>query len=168
MEIERFVFDFVAGVVHPKVFIETLDQHPEIYDWLQSIVPEGLTCYENRMVLDRFGDEEPISVEIPYDIRIVIKQNLEDVHRDRWGLHHGADVHPRADGHRAQVGQPLADNSQTIGQKPFVMHTIIRSQAVLVHDFHAIPFLCKRWYCCRKNRKSPACGLLRGSSTHFI
>lgn len=87
MEIERFVFDFVAGVVHPKVFIETLDQHPEIYDWLQSIVPEGLTCYENRMVLDRFGDEEPISVEIPYDIRIVIKQNLEDVHRDRWGLY---------------------------------------------------------------------------------
>ena len=87
MDIKQFVFDFVAGVVHPKVFIETLEQCPEIYDWLQSIVPEGLTCYEDRIVLDRFGDEEPISIEIPYDIRIVMKQFLEDSPNDRWGLY---------------------------------------------------------------------------------
>lgn len=87
MEIKQFVFDFVAGSVHPKVFIETLEQHSEIYDWLQSIVPEGLTCYENRMILDRFGEEEPISIEIPYDIRIVMKQLLEDSQNDRWGLY---------------------------------------------------------------------------------
>jgi hypothetical protein len=87
MEIKQFVFDFVAGSVHPKVFIETLEQHSEIYDWLQSIVPEGLTCYENRMILDRFGEEEPISIEIPYDIKIVIKQHLDDSKKDRWGLY---------------------------------------------------------------------------------
>ena len=87
MEIKQFVLDFVTGKVNPKVFIDTLEQHPEIFDWLQSIVPEGLTCYESRMVLDRFGVEEPISIEIPYDIRIVIKQHLEDSHRDRWGLY---------------------------------------------------------------------------------
>lgn len=87
MDVRQFVFDFVAGVVHPKVFIETLEQHPEIYNWLQSIVPEGLTCYENRMVMDRFGEEEPVSIEIPYDIRIVMKQLLEDSPKDRWGLY---------------------------------------------------------------------------------
>ena len=59
-------------------------------------------------------------------------------------FHHGADVHPRADGHRAQVGQPLADHAQAIGKKPFVMHTIIRSQVVFHHVFHEVPSLCKR------------------------
>ena len=87
MEIKQFVFDFVAGSVHPKVFIETLEQHSEIYDWLQSIVPEGLTCYRNTVILDRFGEEEPISIEIPYDIKIVIKEHLDDSRNDRWGLY---------------------------------------------------------------------------------
>lgn len=87
MEIKQFVFDFVAGLVQPKVFIETLEQHPEIYDWLQSIVPEGLTCYKSHMIFDRFGEEEPISIEIPYDIKIVIKQLLDDLQKDRWGVY---------------------------------------------------------------------------------
>ena len=87
MEIKQLVFDFVSGAIHPQEFIDALKQHSEIYDWLQSIVPEGLTCYENRMVIDRFGEEEPVSVEIPYDIRIVIKQVLEDSPKDRWGLY---------------------------------------------------------------------------------
>ncbi len=87
MEIKRFVFDFVAGKVHPKVFLEMLETHSEIYDWLQSIVPEGLICYESRMVVDRFGEEEPVSVEIPYDIRTVMRELLEDSPKDRWGLY---------------------------------------------------------------------------------
>lgn len=87
MDIKQFVFDFVAGSVHPKEFIETLEQHSEICDWLQSIVPEGLTCYENRMVLDRFGEEEPVSIEIPYDIRIVMTDLLDDLPNDRWGTY---------------------------------------------------------------------------------
>ena len=87
MEIKDFVYDFVAGGIHPKIFVETLKQHPEICDWLQSIVPKGLTCYEDRIVLDRFGDEEHVSIEIPYDIKIVIKQLLEDSPKDRWGLY---------------------------------------------------------------------------------
>ena len=87
MDIKQFVFDFIAGNVHPKEFIKTLEQHPEIYDWLQSIVPDGLTCYENRMVLDRFGEEEPVSIEIPYDIKVVMIDLLNDLSNDRWGTY---------------------------------------------------------------------------------
>lgn len=92
MEAKQLVFDFVAGSVHPKVFIETLEQHPEIYDWLQSIVPKGLTCYKDHTVFDRFGEEESTSIEISYNIRIVIKQLLDEGN-DRWGTYlnvHGA------------------------------------------------------------------------------
>lgn len=87
MDIKQFVFDFVAGKIHPKLFLETLNQNPKIYDWMQSIVPAGLTCYENRLIPDRFGEETPVSIEIPYDIRIVIKECLEGDTYDRWGTY---------------------------------------------------------------------------------
>ena len=57
-------------------------------------------------------------------------------------LHHRADMHPRADGNRAQEGQPLADHPEAIGQNPFITHASIRSHAVFLYHFHPCPFSC--------------------------
>lgn len=86
LDIRQYVFDFVAGKIHPKNFLEELNQNPKIYDWMQSIVPAGLTCYEIRLIPDRFGEKVPVSIEIPYDIRVVIKQHLKESY-DRWGTY---------------------------------------------------------------------------------
>lgn len=87
MKIRDFVLGFVEGKVHPKIFLETLENFSEMYNWLQSIVPEGLNCYKNQVVLDCFGEETPISTLIPYDIRVVIKECVEDAANNRWGLY---------------------------------------------------------------------------------
>ena len=87
MNIKEFVFDFVAGRIQPADFLQKLKESAELCNWLQSIVPQGLTCYETKTVLDRFGVQELVSVEIPYNVKIVIKQSLKGIKYSKWGAY---------------------------------------------------------------------------------
>ena len=59
-------------------------------------------------------------------------------------LHHGAHPQPHTNGHRAQVGQPLADDAQAVGKRPGIVHAFIHPHSICHYAFHLIPFLCMR------------------------
>jgi hypothetical protein len=66
--IKEYVIGFVECTIDYKEFVQKCRSDSEIFDWLQSIVPQGLTCH--KYTFDAYhqliGDEV-----IPYDIRVV-------------------------------------------------------------------------------------------------
>ena len=65
--IKAYVIGFVECTVDYREFVLKCRADSEIFDWLQSIVPEGLTCHKYTFdeKYQMVGDEV-----IPYDIRV--------------------------------------------------------------------------------------------------
>lgn len=79
---KEYVIGFIEGCIDPTDFFNNCYSDDKIFDWLQSIVPEGLTCYKNILhheynidgKLIAFWAEQQV---VPYDIRLVSKQIME-------------------------------------------------------------------------------------------
>lgn len=94
--IKKFLIDFIEGKIKPKEFILECEKNPKIFDWINSIVPAGKTCYrvtqynnnrglppyikqdkENNISvwIDSKGDIVIKQEAVPYDVRIVWDTN---------------------------------------------------------------------------------------------
>ncbi len=67
MNYQQTVIDYLEGRITPQEFEELLVEQPGIYDWLQSLVPEGKTFQ-----LVTFSNGKTSIKVVPYDIREVI------------------------------------------------------------------------------------------------
>lgn len=76
-DIKQYVINFVEGKVPPKEFIKNCESDSTIFNWIQSIVPLGKTCYKHTLVEEVLESESKntrcIEEIVPYDIRIVWK-----------------------------------------------------------------------------------------------
>ncbi len=66
--IKQYVYDLIEGRVSVQSFLAECERHPEILDWIQSIVPPELEGCELITV-----NGEPRLVPAPYNIRTILK-----------------------------------------------------------------------------------------------
>lgn len=77
-----YVIDFIEGRIEPTEFLNNCYSNDKIFDWIQSIVPQGLTCYKNIIHREYNDNGELISIwaeqqVVPFNIRLVVKQFME-------------------------------------------------------------------------------------------
>lgn len=68
--IKQFVIDYIEGRVPSKDFINILWQDDSIFEWLQSIVPEGMIGYYD--IVSSSGETQ--EVICPYDVKRTVEK----------------------------------------------------------------------------------------------
>ena len=69
MDCKKTIIDYLEGRIKPAELEELFETHPELLDWVQSIVPE-----DQRMEAGEFVNGHYESRTVPFDIRLFIKQ----------------------------------------------------------------------------------------------
>lgn len=69
MDIKQYVIDFIEGRVDADEFIKACQTDPTIFDWIQSVIPSGMTYQKTTIITE--PEYERIDEIIPYNIRIV-------------------------------------------------------------------------------------------------
>lgn len=73
--IKKYVVDFIEGKINPKDFISECERNSQIFEWINSVVPVGKTCYKITITKDDRGVPRATQEVVPYDIRIVWETN---------------------------------------------------------------------------------------------
>ena len=79
MDCKKTIIDYLEGRIKPAELEELFETHPELLDWVQSIVPE-----DQRMEAGEFVNGHYESRTVPFDIRLFIKQCSEAKESIRW------------------------------------------------------------------------------------
>lgn len=88
---QKIVIDFASGAISPDFFVDTCMKNSDIFKWIQSIVPDGKTCYKDIRKSEPDGYIKFSQEVIPYDFRLVFEQFMHEGH-DKTGkylnIHH--------------------------------------------------------------------------------
>ena len=81
---KKYVQSFIEGQVHPRDFMAELENNAEVYDWLQSIVPEGKTFHKCEILVNDIGQNAHTIVLALYDVRLSIATLKELCRGQTW------------------------------------------------------------------------------------
>ena len=88
---QKIVVDFAIGAISPDSFVDICMKNPDIFTWIQSIVPNGKICYKDIQEIEPDGYTNYRQEVIPYDFRLVFEQYMRES-GDRTGkylnIHH--------------------------------------------------------------------------------
>lgn len=75
---QKIVIDFAIGTISPDSFVDTCMKNPDIFKWIQSIVPNGKICYKDIREFEPDGYVKYSQEVIPYDFRLVFEQYMHE------------------------------------------------------------------------------------------
>lgn len=75
---QKIVIDFAIGAISPDSFVDICMKNPDIFIWIQSIVPNGKICYKDIQKIEPDGYTTYSQEVIPYDFRLVFEQYMHE------------------------------------------------------------------------------------------
>lgn len=84
MIMKNYVNSFIEGVIPPHEFLVATENNPEIFDWLQSVVPAGKVFHKCRVHVNDTGQNAHVIETVPYDIRLAISTLKELCRGQTW------------------------------------------------------------------------------------
>lgn len=84
MIMKNYVKSFIEGIIPPHEFMATAESNPEIFDWLQSVVPDDKVFHKCRVHVNDTGQNAHVIETVPYDVRLAISTLKELCRGQTW------------------------------------------------------------------------------------
>ena len=84
MIMRNYVKNFIEGVIHPREFLSAAESNSEIFDWLQSVVPEGRVFHTCCIIINDVGQNGHVIETVPYDVRLAVSTLTELCRGQTW------------------------------------------------------------------------------------